>query len=238
MDSRRAAREYLIDIFRYIYYSSIVGNSRARRGPREALSLTSVNIKRMSGGRGGDPRTLTAAEKEQAKQVSLRRIGGLFRPYWPQLTFVSVLIVASSAVGLASPFLLRAIIDTAIPRHELRLLSWLVIGMVAVAAITAAFGVVQTWVSTKVGQRAEIWREQQERQPVADHLEAGQRGGVEFLPDHPVGDDVLDVVGHHRQGPAAQVDPAGAVAQRGELGRRCLRQVRRDLGLRGGRLGV
>jgi ATP-binding cassette subfamily B protein len=33
------------------------------------------------------------------------------------------------------------------------LLVWLVIGMVAVAAVTSALGVVQTWISTKVGQR-------------------------------------------------------------------------------------
>jgi hypothetical protein len=49
---------------------------------------------------------------------------------------------------------------------------------------------------------------------------------------------VLDVVGHHRQGPAAQIDPAGGVAQRGELGRLRLRQARHYLGLWGGGLGV
>ena len=60
--------------------------------------------------------------------------------------------MASSIVGLASPFLLRAVIDTALPDRNLHLLVWLVLGMVAVAAITSAFGVVQTWISTKVGQ--------------------------------------------------------------------------------------
>ena len=35
----------------------------------------------------------------------------------------------------------------------MRLLAWLVIGMVAVAAVTSAFGVIQTWISTKVGQQ-------------------------------------------------------------------------------------
>ena len=84
--------------------------------------------------------------------MSLRRIGRLFRPYrWP-LAVVTAIIVASSLVGLASPFLLRAIIDTALPDRNVRLLAWLVIAMVAVAAITSAFGVIQTWISTKVGQ--------------------------------------------------------------------------------------
>jgi ATP-binding cassette subfamily B protein len=96
---------------------------------------------------------VTAAEKQQARQVSLRRVGRLFTPYRWQLALVTAIIVASSIVGLASPFLLRAVIDTALPDKNVRLLAWLVIGMVAVAAVTSAFGVIQTWISTKVGQR-------------------------------------------------------------------------------------
>jgi ATP-binding cassette, subfamily B, bacterial len=84
--------------------------------------------------------------------VSLRRIGALFTPYRWQLAIVTAIIAASSLVGLASPFLLRAVIDTALPDRNVRLLAWLVAGMVAVAALTSAFGVVQTWISTKVGQ--------------------------------------------------------------------------------------
>ena len=44
--------------------------------------------------------------------MSLRRIGRLFSPYRWQLAIVTAIIVASSIVGLASPFLLRAVIDT------------------------------------------------------------------------------------------------------------------------------
>jgi ATP-binding cassette subfamily B protein len=103
--------------------------------------------------RGRGSRTVTAAEKAQAREVSLRRIGQLFIPYrWP-LAIVTLIIAASSIVGLASPFLLRAVIDTALPAKNLQLLTWLVIGMVAVAGITSALGVIQTWISTKVGQQ-------------------------------------------------------------------------------------
>jgi len=97
--------------------------------------------------------TVTAAEKAQAREVSLRRIGRLFAPYRWQLGIVTVIIAASSVVGLASPFLLRAVIDNALPERNVQLLVWLVIGMVGVAAVTSAFGVVQTWISTKVGQQ-------------------------------------------------------------------------------------
>jgi ATP-binding cassette subfamily B protein len=96
---------------------------------------------------------VTAAEKTQAREVSLRRIGRLFALYrWPLVVVVAI-IVASSIVSMASPFLLRSVIDTALPRQDVRLLVWLVVGMLAVAAITSALGVVQTWISTKIGQQ-------------------------------------------------------------------------------------
>ena len=78
------------------------------------------------------PRTVTAAEKQQARGVSLRRIGRLFTPYRGQLTIVTAIIIASSIVGLASPFLLRAVIDTALPARNVQLLTWLVAGMIEI----------------------------------------------------------------------------------------------------------
>ena len=56
---------------------------------------------RSSGRTRGGP-AVTAAEKAQAHEVSLRRIGALFTPYRWQLAVVTVIIVASSIVGLAS----------------------------------------------------------------------------------------------------------------------------------------
>jgi ATP-binding cassette, subfamily B, bacterial len=85
--------------------------------------------------------------------VSLRRIGRLFTPYRWQMAIVTVIIAASSVVTVASPFLLRGIIDTALPDKNLRLLVVLVAGMIGIAAISSAFGVIQTWISTKVGQQ-------------------------------------------------------------------------------------
>jgi ATP-binding cassette, subfamily B, bacterial len=114
--------------------------------------LAPPHTNRDTHGRDRGTATVTAAEKAQAHGVSLRRIGRLFRPYRWQLAIVTAFIVASSLVGLASPFLLRAVIDNALPERNLRLLVLLVAAMVAVAAVTSAFGVIQTWISTKVGQ--------------------------------------------------------------------------------------
>ncbi|MGC4806894.1 ABC transporter ATP-binding protein [Micromonospora sp. DT233] len=103
-------------------------------------------------GRGG-PRTVSAAESAEARQVSLRRVGRLFAGHGAALATVTAIIVASSIVAMASPFLLRAVIDRALPERDLTLLVRLVLAMVAVAAVTAALGVVQTWISTRVGQQ-------------------------------------------------------------------------------------
>ncbi|MEU8611404.1 ABC transporter ATP-binding protein [Actinoplanes sp. NPDC048791] len=85
--------------------------------------------------------------------VSLRRIARLFKAHRLRLAVVTGLIMASSVLGMASPFLLREVIDRALPEKNVTLLAWLVTGMVAVAAVTAALGVVQTWMSATVGQR-------------------------------------------------------------------------------------
>src|SRR4051812_30849584 len=98
-------------------------------------------------GRFRVPDRPSAAERQQAREVSLRRIAGLFAPYRWSVAGVVAIIVASSVVGLASPFLLRAVIDTALPEQDLHLLVLLTVGMVAVAAVTAVLGVLQTWVN-------------------------------------------------------------------------------------------
>ncbi|MET8200208.1 ABC transporter ATP-binding protein [Micromonospora taraxaci] len=104
-------------------------------------------------GRDRGHRTVSAEEKTQAREVSLRRIGRLFTSHRPALAAVTAIIVLSSIVAMASPFLLRAVIDRALPQGDVNLLIWLVVGMVAVAAVTSALGVVQTWISTQVGQQ-------------------------------------------------------------------------------------
>ena len=63
------------------------------------------------------------------------------------------MILVSAALGVVSPFLLKHILDTAIPEHRTGLLSLLAGGMVAISVLTGALGVVQTLHSNKVGQR-------------------------------------------------------------------------------------
>ncbi len=82
-----------------------------------------------------------------------RRIARLFAPYRGRLAAVLGLIVVSAGLGIVSPFLLRDILDHAIPENDDRLLALLVGGMIGVAVATGTLGVAQTWLSNVVGQR-------------------------------------------------------------------------------------
>jgi ATP-binding cassette, subfamily B, bacterial len=86
-------------------------------------------------------------------RVPLRRIMRLFRPYRWSLSFVLFLVAASSLVSLVNPFLIREVIDVALPQGRTGLLTVLVVGMIVVSIATSSFSVSQTYVSTKVGQR-------------------------------------------------------------------------------------
>ncbi|WP_112469980.1 ABC transporter ATP-binding protein [Streptomyces triticisoli] len=95
--------------------------------------------------------TPPADAKDQPRQV--RRILRLFRPYRGRLAIVGLLVGASSLVSVATPFLLKEILDVAIPRGRTGLLSLLALGMILSAVLTSVFGVLQTLISTTVGQR-------------------------------------------------------------------------------------
>ncbi|MBQ1088548.1 ABC transporter ATP-binding protein [Streptomyces sp. B93] len=82
-----------------------------------------------------------------------RRILSLFRPYRGRLAVVGLLVGAASLVSVATPFLLKAILDVAIPEGRTGLLTLLALGMILGAVLTSVFGVLQTLISTTVGQR-------------------------------------------------------------------------------------
>jgi ATP-binding cassette subfamily B protein len=86
-------------------------------------------------------------------RLDRRRLLGLFRPYRLPLASVLFLILISAALGMVSPFLLRAVLDNAIPHRDTGLLAALVAGMIGISVATGALGVAQTLISNTVGQR-------------------------------------------------------------------------------------
>jgi ATP-binding cassette subfamily B protein len=94
------------------------------------------------------------------RKANLHRIIRLFGPYRARLALVCGLIVVAAGLGVISPFLLRAVLDTAIQVDpatgqasvELGLLTALVAGMVAIPIVTGVIGVWQTLLTNLVGQ--------------------------------------------------------------------------------------
>ena len=81
------------------------------------------------------PARIDPADRAQLAEspVGWDRVVRLFRPHLGSLTIVILTVVAASLVGLAQPFLLRAIIDDALPHGDTTLLAWTVLGMIGVA---------------------------------------------------------------------------------------------------------
>jgi ATP-binding cassette, subfamily B, bacterial len=81
------------------------------------------------------------------------RILRLFKPYRTRLAVVLSMIVFSAGLSMLQPFLLKAVLDDGIVKHNTTLLTWLSLAMIAIAIATAAFNVWQTYLSNVVGQR-------------------------------------------------------------------------------------
>ncbi len=110
-----------------------------------------------SGGPGrppGGPGRGTEDKKWLAEHpVSIKRIAALFRPHLSAVIVVVSLIVVSSIIGLAQPFIVRELIDEAIPNQNIQLLLAGAGGLVLIALVTSVLEVIQTWRATLMGQR-------------------------------------------------------------------------------------
>ena len=102
------------------------------------------------GGRGGALRDDPGLSPGQKPDV--RRVLALFRPYRGTLAVVLSLIVIGAAAGVVSPFLIREIVDVALPDKRPDVLGAAVAGLIAVTIVSSALGVTQAMLSTRVGQ--------------------------------------------------------------------------------------
>jgi ATP-binding cassette subfamily B protein len=93
-----------------------------------------------------------APKNVRMSKGDVRRIGGYLLPTWQTSTLVLLCIVASTALGLLPPILLRGIIDTAIPSRDRSLLAWLAAGMIAAPLFSGLLGVWQNYLVTIMSQ--------------------------------------------------------------------------------------
>jgi ATP-binding cassette, subfamily B, bacterial len=94
-------------------------------------------------------------EKQDRPAISwslIRRTAVYGRPYLGMILAMLGLIVVITLLNLIPPLLTRAFIDQALPQGNLRLLTLLALGMLAVPLATGLLGVVQRYFGSQVGE--------------------------------------------------------------------------------------
>ena len=82
----------------------------------------------------------------------LRRVWAYGRPYWRGLVGILATIVVISTLSVVPALLIRTLLDEALENKDIAQLARLGIGMVLVPLVIAAVGIVQRWLSSKVGE--------------------------------------------------------------------------------------
>src|SRR2546421_8973746 len=90
---------------------------------------------------------------DPARRRDTRRVVALFGRYRMRLAAGVGLIIFSSGISMISPFLLRSVLDNALPKRDGPLLTKLALGMIGISIATSAIGVWQTYISNVIGQR-------------------------------------------------------------------------------------
>src|SRR5947209_4335919 len=84
---------------------------------------------------------------------TIRRVATYFRPYRLQVLLVLLAIIVIAVIGLATPLLLKLVIDDAILNRNLSKLTLYTALMVILPIIAGLIGVGQTYLNNLVGQR-------------------------------------------------------------------------------------
>ncbi|MEV8266105.1 ABC transporter ATP-binding protein [Microbacterium sp. NPDC076911] len=123
----------------------------------------------MRGGGGGGgrhagfrPPDTEAQRKQNADAPRIphlgRRIVELFRPYRVRITVTAILVIVGATLAVVPPLLVQRIFDDALfpvddSAPDLTLLWELVLATIVLYLLSAAVGVVQTWLTSTVGNR-------------------------------------------------------------------------------------
>ncbi len=111
------------------------------------------------GPRGGMGRVMRGASADpprvsrERRGATFRKIAAFFVPYRRQILLVLLTIIVTSLLGLVNPYLLKLLIDEALPQRDLGLLNLFVGLMVVVPIISGLIGVGQTYLNNVIGQR-------------------------------------------------------------------------------------
>ena len=121
----------------------------------------------MRGGPTGSKNGQKSGEKKPLKPDTLRRVARTFVPYKATVAAIAVTVLASAALGLFSPFLLRAIINQGLLARDMALVTRDTALTLAATLGATALALLYGYWSVQVGQR--IMRDLRNR--LYDHLQ-------------------------------------------------------------------
>jgi ATP-binding cassette subfamily B protein len=101
--------------------------------------------------RGGS-RPLPEGSDKPVDAQTFQRVVQFFKPYWKRVVVTVIAILITAGLGLINPWLLKEIIDDAIPNRDLDRLYLLVGLMVAIPIVSSFIGLGQTWLNVVIGQ--------------------------------------------------------------------------------------
>jgi ATP-binding cassette, subfamily B, bacterial len=84
--------------------------------------------------------------------ATFRRIVQCVKPHWLRALGVGACMVAAAVLGLASPWLVKRVVDVALPNGDLRLLWWCCAGMIAAPLLAECVRVGQKYAAETIGQ--------------------------------------------------------------------------------------
>ena len=94
----------------------------------------------------------------QARAPVIPRVARLLHPYRAQMALVAVAVITAAVLTSVVPFLTRAVFDKALfpttGRPDLGLLTWLVLGMIAIPVTTAIIAIGQNFLTSRIGNSA------------------------------------------------------------------------------------
>lgn len=105
-------------------------------------------------GSGGRNRyqMLEMAKHEHFDLAIVRRVLRAFRPYWPQATLLTLLLLIISVGNVIPAWLTQRIIDNGILKENAALVIDLTLLLLAIAVFTGLLGVWQSWLSNSIAQ--------------------------------------------------------------------------------------
>lgn len=101
----------------------------------------------------GSGRPLPEGSDKKVDRQTFNRVAGFFRPYWKRVALTVALILITAGLGIINPYLLKNIIDEAIPNRDLHQLYLFVGLMVLIPIVSGLIGVGQSYLNVMVGQQ-------------------------------------------------------------------------------------